>query len=348
MIKREELFKSLTEAFGPSGFEKEVSEILKTYFSYVGEIVYDRLGSIICKREKKGLKIMFAAHMDEVGFLVSKITKEGYVQFLPIGGWYSQVLLGSPVKIRTYKGDFLGVIGAKPPHELPEEERNKVIPIEKMYIDFGTFDGFDISKEFGIRIGDPIIPFFNYQKLPNNLHLGKAWDDRFGCAILCELGYALKEIDHPNSIYLVGTCQEEVGLRGARTAAEFIKPDIAFAIDVSIARDYPGYSLKETPERLKNGCAIITYDVTMIPNIKLRDFVIEIAEKYSIKYHLTTIRGGYDTGAIHLKGIGVPSLAIGIPTRYIHSHCGIIAEEDYIACLNLLIKICENLEDFSF
>jgi endoglucanase len=230
------------------------------------------------------------------------------VKFLPIGGWYSQVLLGHTVKIRTHKGDFFGVIGAKPPHELPEEERDKVVSIEKMYIDFGTFTDFDIEKELGIRVGDPIIPFQNYQKLPNNLHLAKAWDDRFGCAILCELAYLLKKIDHPNSIYLVGT----------------------------------------VPERLKNGCAIITYDVTMIPNIKLRDWVIGIAEKYNIKYHLTTIRGGYDTGTIHLKGIGVPSLAIGIPTRYIHSHSGIIAEEDYQNCLDLLVKICENLETFEF
>jgi endoglucanase len=348
MINREELFKRLTEAFGPSGFENEVREILKEYFLEVGEVKYDRLGSIICQKEKKGLKIMIAAHMDEVGFLVAKITKEGYVKFLPIGGWYSQVLLGHTVKIRTHKGDFFGVIGAKPPHELPEEERDKVVSIEKMYIDFGTFTDFDIEKELGIRVGDPIIPFQNYQKLPNNLHLAKAWDDRFGCAILCELAYLLKKIDHPNSIYLVGTVQEEVGLRGARTAAELIKPDIAFAVDVSIARDYPGYVVKETPERLKNGCAIITYDVTMIPNIKLRDWVIGIAEKYNIKYHLTTIRGGYDTGTIHLKGIGVPSLAIGIPTRYIHSHSGIIAEEDYQNCLDLLVKICENLETFEF
>jgi endoglucanase len=288
---------------------------------------------------------MVSAHMDEVGFLVKSITKSGYIQFLPIGGWWSQVLLGQRVLVRTRKGDFPGVIGSKPPHELTEEERKRLPDIDKMFIDVGCSDGFDVQEKLGVRRGDPIVPVSPFTEMANGLLMAKAWDDRGGCGILVEVGRQLKERKHPNTVYLVGSVQEEVGLRGARTAADVVKPDLALALDVSLCYEHPGKAGPDVDERLKNGASILVHDRSMIPNVRLRDFAIETAEQTEIPYHLTTVRGGYDTGAIHLTGGGVPSLAIGWPTRYIHAHAGILAAEDYDSVVKLVTAIIEKLDE---
>ena len=146
-----ELLRELTEAFGPSGFEDEPAAIMARELGKVGELSRDGLGSVVCRVAGKSERprIMVSAHMDEVGFLVKSITKDGYIRLLPIGGWWLQVLLGQRVMIRTRKGDFPGVIGAKPPHELTEDERKKLPDIDDMYVDVGCTDGFDVSESWG-------------------------------------------------------------------------------------------------------------------------------------------------------------------------------------------------------
>jgi len=340
-MKRIELFKELTEAFGPSGYETEVANIIKKHFAGCGTVTTDKLGSVICAQEvkSKGPKIMFAAHMDEIGFIVQSITKEGYLRILPIGGWAEMVLLGQRVIVRSNGKDIIGVIGSKPVHELKPEERNKIPEFRDLYVDVGASMDFDVKSALKIRPGDPVVPYSPFTSLGNSMYLAKAWDDRIGCAVIIELAKNLKNKSHPNSLYFVGTTQEEVGLRGAQTAAAMVNPDIAFAIDVSLSREYPGFIEKEVSERLKGGVAILFHDLSMIPNTRLRDFVINVAEEKKIPYHLTSVRGGYDTGKIHLHNIGVPSLAIGIPTRYIHSHAGIIAEDDFKSAVELLTQV---------
>jgi endoglucanase len=342
-MNRVELFKELTEAFGPSGYETEVAGIMKKYFADSGVVTSDKLGSVICTQDGIGPKIMFAAHMDEIGFVVQSITKEGYLRILPVGGWQEMMLLGQRVVIRSNGKDIPGVIGSKPVHELKEEERKKVPEFRDLYVDVGVSMGFDVKTELKIRPGDPVVPYSPFTSLGNSLYLAKAWDDRIGCAVIIELAQRLQKSSHPNSLYFVGTTQEEVGLRGAQTAAAMVNPDIAFAIDVSLCRDYPGFVEKEVTERLKGGVAILFHDLSMIPNTRLRDFVISVAEENKIPYHLTSVRGGYDTGRIHLHNIGVPSLAIGIPARYIHSHSGIIAENDLDSAVSLLAEIIQRL-----
>jgi len=338
--------KELSEAFGISGYEDEVVEILKKNFGKHTKVIRDRIGSVIAQKDGTSdvPKIMFAAHMDEIGFMVKEITKDGFIKFLPIGGWWEGNLPGMRIRIKNKKGELIpGVIGLKPIHDLTSEERKKLPEIDNMYIDVGTTKNFQVSEKSGIRPGDPIMPVGQFEHMANtDLLLAKAWDDRAGCAMLVDMLDELVAIEHPNKVYLVGTVQEEVGLRGAKTSASLIQPDFAFAIDVSICRDTPGNGGDAT-EKLGTGVGILVYDRTMIPHKNLRDFVIELAETNNIPYHLTSIKGGYDTGAIHLTNFGVPSLALGIPTRYIHSAASIISYDDYENLLKLTTLIVKNL-----
>ncbi|HEC77569.1 MAG TPA: M42 family peptidase [candidate division WOR-3 bacterium] len=347
-MDRIELLKQLTDAFGVSGYEDEVFDILKKHFADHITLTKDKIGSIIAKKSgtSEKPKIMFAAHMDEIGFMVKEITKEGFIKFLPIGGWWSGNLPGLRVKIKTRKDEFIpGVIGLKPIHDLSPEERKKLPDIEHMYIDVGATSNFDIKEKLGIRPGDPIVPDTKFEQMANkDLLLAKAWDDRVSCGLLVELFNNLTATEHPNTVYLVGTVQEEVGLRGAKTSAYTVAPDIGFALDVSICRDTPGNE-GEAVEKLGGGVSILIYDRTMIPHSKLKDFVCELADLNNIPYHFTSIKGGYDTGQIHLTHFGVPSLAIGIPSRYVHSGSSIISLEDYENVLNLITLIVKNLDE---
>lgn len=341
-----QLLKELTEAFGPSGFETEPAGVLARELGRLGEVTRDGLGSVIARIPGKSdrPRVMVSAHMDEVGFMVKSLTRDGFVRFLPVGGWWPQVLLGQRVLVRTRRGDFPGVIGSKPPHELTEDERKKLPDIETMFIDFGCRDGLDIAGELGLRRGDPIVPACPFTEMAGGLLMAKAWDDRGGCGILVELARLVGAGRLPGTLFLVGSVQEEVGLRGARTAADLVRPDVAFALDVSLCGEHPERARQDVDERLGNGAAILVHDLSMIPNTRLRDFAVEAAESDGLRYHLTTVRGGYDTGAIHLTGGGVPSLALGWPTRYIHSHTGIIAETDYDAVTKLTAAVIERLD----
>jgi len=347
-MNRIDLLKKLTEAFGVSGYEGDVVDILKKHLSGATSVTRDRLGSIIAKKvgTKDKPKIMFSAHIDEIGFMVQSITKEGFVKFIPIGGWWSGNLPGMRVRIKTKKNEYIpGVIGLKPIHELSPEERKKLPEVQQMYIDVGTTGDFHPKEKLGITPGDPIVPDANFTQLANSdLFLSKAFDNRVGCALLIDLLNNLVATEHPNTVYLAGTVQEEVGLRGAKTAAFTVSPDIGFALDVSICRDTPGND-GDAVEKLGGGAAILIYDRTMIPHPKLREFVCELAALNNIPYHLTSIKGGYDTGAIHLTNFGVPSLAIAIPTRYVHSSASIISLEDYENVLRLITLIVKNLNE---
>ncbi len=183
------LLRELTEAFGPSGFEGEPAAILSRELAKAGELSRDGLGSVVCRVAggEERPRLMVSAHMDEVGFMVKSVTSDGYIKFLPIGGWWSQVLLGQRVMVRTRLGDFPGVIGSKPPHELTDEERKKLPDIDKMFIDVGCSEGFDVTEKLGVRPGDPVVPASPYTEMADDLVMAKAWDDRGGCAMLVEV-----------------------------------------------------------------------------------------------------------------------------------------------------------------
>ncbi|MCX7780777.1 MAG: M42 family metallopeptidase [Negativicutes bacterium] len=340
--------KEISEVAGPSGFEYRVKTLLKTRLDGQAEILYDKIGSIIFK--KTGMnddpKIMLASHMDEIGFMVKFITKDGYLKFTTLGGWWEQVMLGQRVIVMTAKGDIPGVIGSKPPHILTPEERKKMVPKREMYIDIGAGDEKEAKEKFGVRQGDPIVPYSTFVPLANDkLLMGKAWDNRVGCAIMTEVIAALQHQSHPNTVFGAATVQEEVGLRGAKTSAGVIGPDIAFAIDTCVAGDTPGVSDDQASSKLGKGVAISIFDSSLIPHKSLRNFVIDIAESERIPYQLEfTEGGGTDAGRIHIHHEGVPSIVISIPTRYIHSHNSIIHRDDYEAAVRLMVSVIRKLD----
>jgi endoglucanase len=284
--------------------------------------------------------------MDEIGFMINHITKEGFLKFLPLGGWWDQVLLGQRVLIKTHKGDLLGVIGAKPPHMLPPDDRKKVVERKDMYIDIGATTKEEV-EEAGVRLGDPVVPDSTLQVLANEkTYMGKAFDDRVGVALMIEALRHFSKSTHPNVIYGVATVMEEVGLRGAKTSAEVVDPDVAIILESDICGDVPGIKPEESEVKLGAGPSLILLEARLIPNLKLRDLVIEKAKELEIPLQFSAMLGGAtDGGQIHLHGSGVPTVVLGVPARHIHSHSGIINREDFDSALKLLVALVEALDE---
>ncbi len=352
MVKRDEtltMLKELTDAKGIPGNEREARNVMEQYIKPFAEEVYtDNLGSLIAKKtgNKKGPKIMVAGHLDEVGFMVTRIDDRGFIYFQPVGGWWSQVMLAQRVTIMTREGNLTGVIGSKPPHILPPEVRKKALDIKDMFIDIGASSK-EEAMEFGVKPGDSIVPYFEFTQMKNEkMLLAKAWDNRIGCAIAIEVLKQLKGEKHPNTVYGVGTVQEEVGLRGARTSANMINPDIAFGVDVGIAGDTPGVSDKDASSKMGEGPQIILYDASMVSHKGLRDFVVETAEQAEIPYQFDSLAGGgTDSGSIHLSHDGVPALSITIATRYIHSHAAMLHRDDFENAVKLIVEVIKKLDN---
>lgn len=345
MDKQMTLFRRLTEACGAPGFEEDVRGIMREYISETTkEMVYDNLGGIfgVLRGNESGPKIMVAGHMDEVAFMVTRITDKGFVQFQPLGGWWSQVLLAQRVQIMTADGTVTGVISSIPPHVLPDSRRNKPMEIKDMFIDVGA-DNKEDAERMGIRQGQPILPICPLTVMGNPKKLmAKAWDNRYGCALAIEMMQEMKEEKHPNMIYGGATVQEEVGLRGAGVAANMIEPDLFFALDASPAGDIPG--VQDGMGKLGDGLLMRIMDRTMVTLPGLRDFMIDTAEELGIRYQFFVSPGGTDAGRVHLTGKGVPSAVIGIPARYIHSHAAIIHHDDYEAAKQLLLALLKRID----
>jgi putative aminopeptidase FrvX len=343
----EALLRDITDAYGPSGHEEDARGIMARYMKGLAEISYDKLGSLIGKKEGTSPtpRVIVAGHLDEVGFMVKEITKEGYIRFLALGGWWGHVALAQRVWILTSGGPVLGVVGSTPPHLLEEQQRKKVLDISEMFIDVGTMERYDIAKRLGIRVGDPIIPDSKFTIMNHDkMYMAKAFDNRVACAMVIDILRHFKKVKHPNTIFAVGTVQEEVGLRGARTAAHMTDPDVAIILDVTVAQDVPPNDYKKA-EKLGAGPAILCYDAGMIPNLRLRKLAIATAEEKRIPFHLSSLaRGATDGGSIHLSRAGVPSLFIGIETRYIHSHNSIIYRRDYDNVVKLTTALIKKLD----
>jgi endoglucanase len=342
-----ELLRELTEAHGISGYEQEVREIIRRHLRGITTIEQDGLGSIVCRKkgEAESPRIMLAGHMDEVGFIVKLVTDEGFIRFSPVGGWWGHVLLAQRVVIKTRKGDVAGIIGSKPPHVLTDEERKKLLEPKDMYVDVGAVSKEEV-KELDIRVGDPIIPLCPFTVLgTGKTYMGKAFDDRVGCALFIDVIKRLAQEKHPNSVYGVGTVQEEVGLRGARTSSWVVEPDVGLTMEVGVAGDVPDVKKEDAQERLGKGPVIVIRDGSMLPNLRLRDLFVETAENLGIPYQFDLLeRGGTDSGAIHLHRRGVPNLVIAVPTRHIHSHAGILHREDYDHAVQLVTSVVKRLD----
>ncbi|MGJ9382969.1 M42 family metallopeptidase [Salipaludibacillus sp. CF4.18] len=343
------MLKELTDANGIPGNEREPREVMKRYISpFADEVSTDHLGSLIAKKTgtvTDGPKIMVAGHLDEIGFMVTSIDDRGFVKFQTVGGWWEQVMLAQRVTVMTRNGNIPGVIGSKPPHILAPEARKKSMDKKDMFIDIGATSK-EQAAEFGVRPGDSIVPVCDFTVMKNEkLLMAKAWDNRIGCAIAIEVLRRLKNEEHPNTVYGVGTVQEEVGLRGARTSAHYIQPDIGFGVDVGIAGDTPGVTEKDALAKMGEGPQIIMYDASMVGHKGLRDFVTDTADEKKIPYQFDAVPGGgTDSGSIHLTANGVPALSITIATRYIHTHAAILHRDDFENAVQLIVEVIKKMD----
>lgn len=340
-----EFLRKLADAPGISGFEDNIRNLMMDELKkYADEVEVDQMGNIIAlkKGDPNGKKIMLAAHMDEIGLMVRFIDDKGFIKFSKIGGINDQMLLNQTVEIYTDKGIIIGVIGSKPPHKMKESERKKIIGSEDMFIDIGAREKEDAEKL--VSIGDPIIFKHNFSELPNNLITGKALDNRVGCLVLIEV---LKRVKSKANIYAVGTVQEEVGLKGARTSAYKINPDMALALDVTIAGDHPGIKEDEAPAKIGEGPAIILTDASgrgIITHPEVKKMLIKAADKNEIPYQIEVSDGGTtDATAIHLTREGIPAGVLSVATRYIHTPVSVVSLDDMENTIKLLVAALEEV-----
>lgn len=337
----------LTTAPGIPGFEEPAADVMRRYLGLFTDVSRDTLGSVIGRKQGTAgsPRVMVAGHLDEIGMMVTQIRDDGFLKFQTLGGWWEQVMLAQRVHVVTKAGPIIGVIGSKPPHILGADERKKIVEMKAMFIDIGAQNR-EQAESWGVRPGDPVVPVSPFTVMRNEkLVMAKAWDNRFGCAAGIEVARQLQGVDHPNTVHIVGTVQEEVGLRGARTTAHLVDPDVAFALDVGIAGDTPGISSEEAQGRIGKGPVILLYDRTMIPHLGLRNLVIATAQEEEIPHQFDAVPGGgTDAGQIHLLKGGVPALVIGVPTRYIHSHASILHLDDFQNAVRLLVEVIKRLD----
>jgi endoglucanase len=254
-------------------------------------------------------------------------------------------MLAQRVEVYTREGPVIGVIGSKPPHILEPEERKKMMEKKAMFIDIGASSRAE-AESWGVRPGDPVVPVCPFTVMRNQkLLMAKAWDNRFGCALAIEIVRQLQNEAHPNVVYAVGNVQEEVGLRGATTMTNLLAPDIGFAFDTGIAGDTPGVDPDSASGALGRGPVMLLYDATMVPHTGLRNLVMDVASANDIPLQLDRLgMGGTDAGRIHIYGAGVPSLVIGVPVRYIHTHAAIMHIDDFTNAAKLLVAIIKRLD----
>ena len=340
------LLKRLTEAHGAPGDEGMVRDIVAAQLT--GTPSFDRTGSIIHEYSgsRKTPRVMIEAHMDEVGFVVRSITREGFLRFVPVGGWWGHTLLAQRVRVRTSAGrELTGIIAAKPPHLLAPGERDRVLKLDQMYIDIGAATRDAVAK-LGVAIGDTVVPDTPFTRLAHtNCYAAKAFDNRVGVGMLIQATQALQKVKHPNTLIAVGATQEEVGIRGARTATRVAEPDVAIVLEGPPADDLPGSIADENQGVLGKGVQIRMMDPSAISNRRLVNFVIQTAVAEKIPHQLAVRRsGGTDAKEIHLHGIGVPTVVIGVPARYIHTHNSIIDINDYLAGVKLVTALIRKLD----
>lgn len=336
----DELLKKILNAAGVSGYEKEISAIMTDELRKTCQEVYvDKMGNVIARKGNGKKKIMLAAHMDEVGLLVKHVNKEGYISFVKIGGIDDRVLPGQRVVIKAKNGDLCGIIGTKSIHLLKDEEKKLPLKYEDMFIDIGCQSKEEALKK--VSIADPIIFEPNTGSLGNGgLFYSKAVDDRIGCYALIKI---MQKINCDAQVFAVATVQEEVGLKGARTASFKIDPDFALVLDTTIAGDTPHINEQESPLKLGEGVAITVVEASgrgVMVNEKTRDLLVSAAVKNNIKFQMAIIEGGMTDGAmIYMNREGIPTGVLSISTRYLHSATSVFSMSDIDSAVELALKV---------
>ena len=354
----EGLLQRLADAAGPSGAEEPVRAIM------VGEmkplatepIRYDGLGSVIAQQGKTGPRIMIDAHMDELGGMVRRITPNGFLTMQMLGGWLDQALVDQRWIIIGSKGPVRAVTGIRDIHIVATEERTRVFSRDQLYLDIGAKDAKEAAA-MGVSPGDPVVPDAPFTVMNGSKnYLGKGWDDRIGCAVIVEAMRRTASLPHANQLFYVATTQEEVGLRGAKTAAQVVKPDIGIAIEGGITGDTAGARPEETQVKLGAGPGMFLYDTSTIANRKMVAFTRKTAAAKGLPLQADLVQGyGDDSAEMQAANGGTPTINLVVPVRYTHSHNGIVNRQDFDQMVELVVgmlvqmdaKTVEELRDFA-
>lgn len=332
------LLKQLCETPGVPSQEEPIRALVREVMApLVDSVEVDIMGNVIgLKRGEGKRKVMIAAHIDEIGFLVRYIDDKGFVRLQPLGGFDPRQLFAQRVQLRTRSGETLrGVLAysTKPPHLMTPEEQNKPPQIESFFVDLGM-SAEEVKAK--VSVGD-MVTMDRTTEMNGDVLFGKAMDDRVGVFVMLETLRALQGQQLGVDLYAVATVQEEVGLRGATTAAYAIEPDIGIALDVTIANDYPGSTDTDTVTKLGKGVAIKIMDSSLICHPKLVEHFRQIAEREQIPYQMEILpRGGTDAGALQRSRGGTASITISIPTRYVHTVNEMVHRKDIEAAVQLL------------
>lgn len=340
----------LSNAMGVSGFEDQAVDIARSYSEGLGSIKEDKMRNLfIYRKENTGRRpiVQLDAHSDEVGFLVQAVRPNGCLQIVPLGSWVTSNIPASKVWVRNSEGQYIpGIVGSKPPHYMTEQEKKSPLEFGQLSVDIGARSMEEAVRDFKIRIGEPIVPFaeFTYDN-ERDIMMGKAFDNRLGCAGVISTLRTLEGEELKVDVAAGIASQEEVGARGAVVTARVIKPDVAIVFEGCPADDTFGNSY-EIQTAIKKGPMLRHIDARMITNYRFQRFVLDLAAEKGLQVQEAVRSGGSTNGAsIHLSNEGVPTIVIGIPVRYAHTHYGISSYFDFDISVKLACEILRELDE---
>ncbi len=338
--------KELTELQGTSGFEQDIRTYMRNAITpLVDDVQQDGLGGIFGIRHHEDTnapRVMVAAHMDEVGFLLTEITSRGLFKVVPLGGWNPYVVSAQRFTLKTNKGDYPCISSSVPPHLLRGTSGQKSLEVADILFDAG-FESKEEAESFGVRPGDTIVPKVETIKTANGKRIiSKAWDNRYGCAVVLEALEVLQKESLGHTLIAGANVQEEVGLRGSKVAATKFKPDLFFAVDCSAADDT--ITTNGTFGHLGEGTLLRIFDPGLIMLPTLKEYLLDVASTHHIPYQYFVSKGGTDAGAAHVANEGIPSSVIGVCGRYIHTHQTMFSIRDFDAAREMLVQTLKGLD----
>jgi putative aminopeptidase FrvX len=341
------LLEKLSNAAGPPGAEEPVRAIMVGEMKALATepLKYDGMGSVIAQQGKTGPRIMIDAHMDELGGMIRRVTATGFLSMQMLGGWLDQALVDQRWVIIGSKGPVHAVTGIRDIHVIPPDERTRVFPRDSVFLDVGAKSAAEVAA-MGVEPGDPVVPDSPFMVMNGTgNYLGKAWDDRIGCAVLLEAMRRTASMPHANQLFYVATTQEEVGLRGARAAVNVVKPDIGIAIEGGITGDVPGDRPEETQVKLGAGPGMFLYDSSAIANRKMVAFVRKTAAAKGLPLQADLVQGyGDDSAELQTMNGGAPTINLVVPVRYTHSHNGIVNRQDFDETVELVVQMLVQMD----
>jgi putative aminopeptidase FrvX len=348
--KMKSLLEKLSNAHGISGYEGGVREVIeKEVKALVDEIKTDNFGNLITVKKGKSPSVMIAAHMDEIGLMVKYIDEDGFIRFAKVGGWFDQTLVNQRVLLHTKKGTVTGVIGSKPTHVMKTEDRKKAIEAKDMFIDVGASSR-DEANKMGVEPGVTVSLDRKLASLAKDRVTGKAFDDRAGGAVLIATLQQIAKTKLTSSVFGVFTVQEEVGLKGARTSAFGLNPDVGIAIDTCITGDHPGIKKTDSAIEIGKGPSITVMDAGgrgVITHPRVLEWLRETAKAKGIPYQMEVAEGGTtDASAISLTREGIPSGVISVATRYIHTPVEVLSLKDLTQTVDLVVAAIKSVGSY--